>query len=145
MAAVVSTAAIDPRWPTLEREARDRFGVAALRLPQRLHLVLHERDERRDDDAGARPDKRGDLVAQRLAAAGRHQDQRVAAPDDVLDDLLLLPAERLVAEHAVQDRLRALCPVVDARTTRVGAAQASTAWPAAIQGIGVWEERGERA
>ena len=59
-------------------------------LAQRLHLVLHERDERRDDHPGARPDQRGDLVAQRLAAAGRHQHERVVARDDVRDDLLLL-------------------------------------------------------
>ena len=76
-------------------------------LAQRLHLVLHEGDERRDDDSGARPHQRGNLVAQRLAAAGRHQHKRVVARDDVRDDLLLLAPERVVAEHAVQDRRRA--------------------------------------
>ena len=49
-----------------------------------------------------RPDQRRDLVAQRLAAAGRHQHQRVAAADDVLDDLLLAAAEGVVAEHPAQ-------------------------------------------
>ena len=69
---------------------------------QRVNLVLHERDQRRDDHAGAFADQRGDLVAQRLAAAGRHQRDRVAAGADVLDDLLLLATEGVVTEHAVQ-------------------------------------------
>ena len=48
--------------------------------------------------------ERGDLVAQRLAAAGRHQHERVAAGDDMLDDLLLAAPERGVAEDAVAAR-----------------------------------------
>ncbi len=69
---------------------------------QRVNLVLHERDQRRDDHARALAHQRGDLVAQRLTAAGRHQGDSVAAAADVLDDLLLLAAEGVVAEHAVQ-------------------------------------------
>ncbi len=70
---------------------------------QRVDLVLHQRDQRRDDHADAVPDQRRDLVAQRLAAAGRHQHQGVAAADDVLDDLALLAAERVVPEDPAQD------------------------------------------
>ena len=69
---------------------------------QRVDLVLHERDQRRDDHADAAPHQRRDLVAQRLAAAGRHEHERVAAGDDVLDDLLLAAAERVVAEDPLQ-------------------------------------------
>ena len=69
---------------------------------QRVDLVLHQRDQRRDDHPDARPDQRRDLVAQRLAAAGRHQHQRVAAADDVVDDLLLLAAEGVVAEDPAE-------------------------------------------
>ena len=47
-------------------------------------------------------DQRRDLVAQRLAAAGRHQHQGVAAGDDVVDDRLLVAAERVVAEDALE-------------------------------------------
>ena len=76
-------------------------------LAQRLHLVLHERDQRRDDHPGARPDQRRNLVAQRLAAAGRHQHERVVAGDHMRDDRFLVAAERLVPENPVQDLGRA--------------------------------------
>jgi hypothetical protein len=45
---------------------------------------------------------RRNLVAQRLAAAGRHQHQRVAACHQGVDDGRLLAAERGVAEDAVE-------------------------------------------
>ncbi|OIQ83817.1 hypothetical protein GALL_343830 [mine drainage metagenome] len=73
---------------------------------QRIDLVLHEGDQRRDDDAGAGPDQCRDLVAQGLPAAGRHQDERVAPGDDGVDDLGLVATEVLVAEHAAQHRER---------------------------------------
>jgi hypothetical protein len=76
-------------------------------LPQRFHLVLHQRDQRGDDHAGARSDQRGDLVAERLAPACRHQHERIPAAGDVVDDLLLRAAEALETEHAVQHRRRA--------------------------------------
>ena len=43
--------------------------------------------------------ERRDLVAQRLAAARRHQHERVAAGERRVDDGLLLAAEARVAEH----------------------------------------------
>ena len=61
-------------------------------LAQRRHLVVHQRDQRRDDHRGAGPAQRRDLVADALAAAGRHQHQRVAAGDDMAHHLL--PAGR---------------------------------------------------
>ena len=70
--------------------------------PQRLDLVVHERDERRDDDADAGPHQRRQLVAQRLAAAGRHQHHGVVAGDHALDDRLLRTAERAESEHLAQ-------------------------------------------
>ncbi len=73
-------------------------------LAQRFHLVLHQCDQRRDHDRGAVAKQRGDLVAQRLAAAGRHQHQRVAAVQQVFDDGLLAVAERAVPEHVAQHR-----------------------------------------
>ncbi len=70
---------------------------------ERVDLVVHERDERAHHETGAFADERGHLVADALAAAGRHQHDGVAAGDDVVDDRLLLVAERVepvdLAEH----------------------------------------------
>jgi hypothetical protein len=76
-------------------------------FPQRRHLVLHQGDERRDDDGRARPQQGRDLVAQRLAAAGGHQHQRVAAGGDPVDDRRLLAAEGGIAENLVENRMGA--------------------------------------
>ncbi len=77
-------------------------------MRQRLDLVLHERDQRRDDDAGAGPDEGGDLIAKRLAAARRHQRQRIAAGDHGGDDVRLVRAELPKPEHVGQHLLRAI-------------------------------------
>lgn len=58
-------------------------------LFERIHLVLHQCDQGRHDDADARTQQGRNLVAQRLAAAGWHQHQRIAAAYDMLDDSLL--------------------------------------------------------
>src|SRR6266851_4409800 len=71
-------------------------------LAQRIDLILHQRDQRRNDDAEPGTDERRDLKAQRLAATGRHQHQRIAAGDDVSNDLFLLPAEAVIAEDLAQ-------------------------------------------
>ena len=46
---------------------------------QRVHLVLHEGDERRDHDRGALEQERGQLEAERLAGAGGHHRDEVPA------------------------------------------------------------------
>ena len=79
-----------------ERGAHAEFG-------QRVDLVLHQRDQRRHDDAGAFAHQRGDLIAQRLAAACGHEHERVAAADHLVDDGLLVAAEGFVTEDALQD------------------------------------------
>ena len=79
-------------------------GRAHAQLGQRGHLVLHQCDQRRDHHAHAMPHQCRDLVGQRLAAAGGHQHQRVAAAGHVLDHLALETAEGAVAEHLGEDR-----------------------------------------
>jgi hypothetical protein len=69
---------------------------------QRRDLVLHQRDQRRHHHRAAFAQQRGNLEAQRLAAAGRHQHQRVAARHEGVDDGRLLAAKRGVAEDAVE-------------------------------------------
>ena len=46
---------------------------------QEVDLILHQRDQRRNDDCEAGPHERRQLVAERLTAAGRHQREHVAA------------------------------------------------------------------
>jgi len=91
----------------LRRRLRVERGVEHRRfhpgLEERRDLVLHQRDQRRHHHRAALAHQRGYLVAQRLAAAGRHQHQRVAARRDVLDDFRLRPAKRGEAEQGVQE------------------------------------------
>ena len=88
------------------RRIRLDFGVQRpgrdAELPQRRDLVVHQRDERRHDDGRAGPAQCRHLVAQALAAPGRHQHQRVAPGHHPLDRRLLQPAEGRETEHAAQ-------------------------------------------
>ena len=61
-------------------------------------LILHERDERRDDERQPRQQQGRDLIAERLARAGGHDGQRVPPGQKGADDLLLPGAEGVVAE-----------------------------------------------
>jgi len=88
-------------------EAGIEVGRLHAGLDQGADLVLHQRDQRRHHDRRALAQQRGDLVAQRLAAAGGHQHQRVAAGRDLLDDGLLLAAEGGIAEDVFEDVQRA--------------------------------------
>ncbi len=103
-----------PRRPRSARgpgsAPRAEAGVQELgadaELAQRRHLVLHQGDQRTDDDRGAVAQQGRDLVAQRLAAAGGHHDERVAAVHDAAHDLLLLAPEGAEAEDVAQDGAR---------------------------------------
>jgi len=75
---------------------------AYTQLAQRIHLILHQRDQRRDDDAGALAQQRGHLVAEGLAGAGRHQHEGIVAGGEVFDDGLLMATESAVTEDALQ-------------------------------------------
>jgi hypothetical protein len=81
-----------------ERRAAGRGHV------ERVDLVLHERDERRDDERQVVAHERGKLVAERLPGAGRHDDEHVARgwPDGRPDGLLLARAEGVEAEVLAQ-------------------------------------------
>ena len=61
---------------------------------ERVDLILHQGDERRDDDREAGAHHGGELEAEALAAAGGQQREDVAAREGVADDLLLERAER---------------------------------------------------
>ena len=76
--------------------------MASLAWLRQSDLVLHEGDERRDDDgdAGRALGVEGgrQLVAERLAGAGALDDQRRPAAEDAHHGRLLARPERLVAE-----------------------------------------------
>ena len=70
---------------------KGRGDAAGLQL---VDLVLHQRDERRDDDGEAGPGEGGELEAERLAAAGRQQGEDIVAGERSLDDFALQRAKR---------------------------------------------------
>jgi hypothetical protein len=61
-----------------------------------------------------------DLVRDRLAAAGGHEHDRVAAGDDLIDDRGLIAAEVVVAEDVFEDGARVLARTV---TSEAGASR----------------------
>ena len=77
------------------------------RLMQRAHLVVHQRNQRRDDYGHPAPlllaHDGGHLVAQAFAAARGHEHQRIATANHMFDDVLLGASELLVAKDVVQD------------------------------------------
>ncbi len=89
-----------------DRSEIERRGPHAC-LTQGGDLIGHQRQQRRHDQAHAQtlspPDKRGNLIAQRLAAPGRHQHEGVAAADDVVDNARLRPAKGVVAVNIFQN------------------------------------------
>ena len=79
---------------------RHRAVVAGRRhavADQRVDLVLHQRDQRRHHHRQAFAGDRRRLEAQRLAAAGRQHQQRVAAGQHRIHRLTLQRAEGVVA------------------------------------------------
>src|SRR5688572_14648023 len=56
---------------TVDESCRELAGL------ERIYLVLHQRDQWRDDQGRAAQDHRGELVAERLAAARGHNDHGV--------------------------------------------------------------------
>lgn len=67
-------------------------------LAQRGDLVVHQRDERRDDERDALADEARQLVQEGLAASGGHDDEAVAAGERGVDDLALQGAELVDVE-----------------------------------------------
>ena len=61
---------------------------------------MHQRDERGYDDAGAFEHRRGELIAERLARAGRHDREGAGSGEDAVDDVALDAAEGGEAEDA---------------------------------------------
>ena len=71
---------------------------------------LHQGDQRRDDQRDPVKDQRRQLVAEGLAAAGRHQCQAVMASQYVGYYLFLRRPKAIVAESGLEDGKR--CAIV---------------------------------
>jgi len=62
-------------------------------LPESLHLIFHQRDQRRNDNGHPAEQQGRDLIADRLTGSGRHDRQHVPSGQDRIDRLLLSGAE----------------------------------------------------
>ena len=69
-------------------------------------LVVHQRNQRRDDQRRAIARNCWQLVAERLSRSGRHHRQRVLAGEHAADHLLLDAAEGVKAKSLFEDRVR---------------------------------------
>ena len=78
-------------------------------LKELRHLILHEGNQRRDDDTDPWPAEGRNLVADRLPATGRHEDERIPRGNHMIDDLRLQATKTRVAEHACQNLSRVRC------------------------------------
>ena len=76
-----------------------------------LHLVLDERDERADHHGEPVLEHRGQLIAERLAAARGHDDEDVAARHGGVDDGALVLTELAVAEDALERAAELAAPL----------------------------------
>src|SRR2546425_5141640 len=84
------------------RALRRRLAAVEVRgghacLAKTVDLVLHERDERRDDDGQALQMRGGRLVAERFAAARGEHDDGIAPVEDGGDGFALQRKEAVVA------------------------------------------------
>ena len=70
-------------------EARVKRRRRDLSLLQACHLILHERDERRNDQGQPGQEGRRQLIAERFTLAGRHDRHRIAPSQHGANDLLL--------------------------------------------------------
>ena len=76
-------------------------GVNAL-LDQCADLILHQRDQRRDNERDTDLHQRGHLIAHRLSRAGRHDPYDVASGQKTVNQLLLSGTEGIIAEIRFQ-------------------------------------------
>lgn len=65
-------------------------------------LVVHQSDERGDDQRGASASKGGQLIAERFAGTCRHDQKHIAAIDGGAANGLLVGAKRVEAEALLQ-------------------------------------------
>ena len=71
----------------------ERHDVGDAAVAQHVELILHQRDQRADDDRGAAEQQRRELIGQALTGAGRQNCERVVTLQDTRHDLFLAGVE----------------------------------------------------
>ncbi len=90
-------------WRRSDGEASEWSAAAAIPLRESSSdLILHQGDQRRDDERRAVEQERGELIPDRLPGAGRHHGEHVTARERGAHDVLLARAEGRVAEVAAK-------------------------------------------
>ena len=130
----------------LDLAAADALGNAALLLGaqggverHRGHaefveggdLVVHQRDQRRDDHRQPLAQQTRHLIAQRLAAAGGHQYQGIATTGHAIDDRRLVAPKGVVTEDIFENAQRGGHGRRDHPESEETAAQYTRAWQTA--------------
>ena len=90
--------------PARARAANAAKSARGLSAPRGAY---EKQSSRTDDDRGAMPDQRRQLVAERLARTGRHHRQRVIAGQRAFDHRLLHAAKMGKAETVVEKLMHA--------------------------------------
>jgi hypothetical protein len=72
--------------------------IFAHEAPEDIHLVLHERDERRNHYGRTLKDEGRKLITQRLAPAGRHKHKGITSVQEMIYNLFLIAFELVVPE-----------------------------------------------
>ena len=67
-----------------------------------IDLIFHQCDQRRHDNSRSIHDQRRQLIAQALAATGRHQHKGVVSRHEITDDRFLIALEMIKAEVFLQ-------------------------------------------
>ena len=75
-------------------------------LMQRLHLIFHQRDQRRNDDCKPRQEHGGNLIAHGFSGTSGHDRQHIPSLQNGIDCLLLSAAELPMSKILLQQRLR---------------------------------------
>jgi hypothetical protein len=88
----------------LRQAGVDRGGRVADRL-ERIDLVFHQGDQRRDDHVGRFAHQRRQLIAEAFSPAGRHDDERIAAVERRVDRLGL-QRPQLIEAPPLREHLR---------------------------------------
>ena len=109
-----SSGATQHLWAHARLERGVEIRPSDAHLLERAHLVVHERDERRNHQRKPVEENCGHLVADGLAGAGGHDRKRVTPCEDCLYHALLTGSKIRIAKTVRQHRAR----IIERRASR---------------------------